>query len=107
MSCLLGDKIRIFMSLKLSFCSPSIYDKSNSVLVCDDAFFNRNWAGACGRRWAGPGLFTNWAVGRWIVWAGVGLLQHWFAGSGNDASLQETRMKRGVGKGVARSRSDA
>ena len=29
----------------------------------DDAFFNRNWAGACGDRWAGPGLLAGWAVG--------------------------------------------
>ena len=25
----------------------------------DDAFFNRNWAGACGRRWARPGLLAG------------------------------------------------
>ena len=26
----------------------------------DDAFFNRNWAGACGGRLAGPGLLAGW-----------------------------------------------
>ena len=25
----------------------------------DDVFFNRNWAGACGDRWAGPGLLAG------------------------------------------------
>ena len=25
----------------------------------NDAFFNRNWAGACGRCWAGPGLLAG------------------------------------------------
>ena len=29
----------------------------------DDAFFNRNWAGASGDRWAGPGLPTGWDAG--------------------------------------------
>ena len=33
----------------------------------DDAFFNRNWAGACGGRLAGPGLLAGWATGFWIV----------------------------------------
>ena len=28
--------------------------------VIDDAFFNRNWAGARGGRWAGPGLLAGW-----------------------------------------------
>ena len=27
----------------------------------DDAFFNRNWAGACRGRWAGLGLMLGWA----------------------------------------------
>ena len=26
----------------------------------DDAFFNRNWAGARRGRWAGPGLSVSW-----------------------------------------------
>ena len=30
----------------------------------DDAFFNRNWAGACWNRWAGTGTFA-WPV-RWL-----------------------------------------
>ena len=29
----------------------------------DDAFFNRNWAGACRGRWAGPGLLAGWDAG--------------------------------------------
>ena len=33
-------------------------------LVFDDAFFNRNWAGACGGRWAEPGLMLNRSTGR-------------------------------------------
>ena len=40
----------------------------------DDAFFNRNWAGVCRGRWAGPGLLAGWDVGFWIAGAGVGLL---------------------------------
>ena len=38
----------------------------------DDAFFNRNWARACGGRWVGLGLLAGWAVGCWIVCAEVG-----------------------------------
>ena len=30
-------------------------------------FFNRNWAGVCWGRWAGPGLLLGWAAGFWIV----------------------------------------
>ena len=26
----------------------------------DDAFFNRNWVGECGGRWAGPGFLADW-----------------------------------------------
>ena len=29
----------------------------------DDAFFNRNWAGACRGRWARPGLLASWDAG--------------------------------------------
>ena len=29
------------------------------LLVSDDDFFNRNWAGASGGRWAGPGLWVG------------------------------------------------
>ena len=32
-------------------------------------FFNRNWAGAYGGRWAGPSLLAGWIGGYWIVWA--------------------------------------
>ena len=32
-------------------------------IVIDDAFFNRNWAGACGGRWAGPGLMLDRSTG--------------------------------------------
>ena len=41
----------------------------------DDAFFNRNWAGACGGRLAGPGLLAGWGAGSWIVWVEAGSLQ--------------------------------
>ena len=40
----------------------------------DDAFFNRNWAGARGGRWAGPGLLAGWDAGFWIVGVEVGSL---------------------------------
>ena len=29
----------------------------------DDAFFQLDWAGACGGHWAGPGLVLGWSVG--------------------------------------------
>ena len=51
-------------------------------------FFNRNWAGACRGRWAGPGLLAGWAAGSWIVWVEVGSRQCWSAGSGRGTSLQ-------------------
>ena len=44
-------------------------------LISDDAFFNWNWAGACGSRWDGPKLLVGWTEGCRIVWAGVGSLQ--------------------------------
>ena len=72
----------------------------------DDAFFNRDWAGACRGRWAGPGLLAGWFAGPWIVWAEVGLLQRWSAGSGRGTPLQKQE-RRGVGEGFARGRSDA
>ena len=31
--------------------------------------FNRNWAGACGGRWAGPRLLAGWTGGCRIIWA--------------------------------------
>ena len=43
-----------------------------SSIPSDDAFFNWNWVGPCGVRWAGPGLLAGWAVGCWIVCAEVG-----------------------------------
>ena len=72
----------------------------------DDAFFNRNWAGACRGRWAEPGLMLGWSAGSWIVGAEIGMLQCWFAGSGRGTPLQKQE-RRGVGEGLARSRSDA
>ena len=78
----------------------------NISLMHDDAFFNRDWAGACRGRWAGPGLLAGWAVGSWIVWVEVGSLQCWFAGSGRGTPLQKQE-RRGVGEGFARGRSDA
>ena len=69
-------------------------------------FLNRNWAGACRGRWAGPGLLAGWAAGSWIVWVEVGSLQCWSAGSGRGTPLQK-QVKRGVGKGFACGRSNA
>ena len=69
-------------------------------------FFNRNWAGACWGRWAGPGLLVGWFAGSWIVGAKIGLLQCCSAGSGRDTPLQK-QGRRGVGEGFARGRSDA
>ena len=39
-----------------------------------DAFFNRNWAGGHGGRWAGPELLTGRDVGLPLCRAVVGLL---------------------------------
>ena len=55
----------------------------------DDAFFNQNWAGACGRRWAGLGSLEGWSAGSWIVWVEVGSLQCWSVGSGRGTPLQK------------------
>ena len=33
----------------------------------DDAFFQSDWAGACGGRWAGPGLLLGWSVGTGVA----------------------------------------
>ena len=49
----------------------------------DDAFFNRNWVGACWGCWARPGSLAGWSAGSWIVGAKVRLLQCWSAGSGS------------------------
>ena len=64
-------------------------------------FFNRNWAGACGGRWAGPGSMAGRSAGSWIVGAEVGLLQCWSAGSECGTPLQKQEI-RGVGEGFAR-----
>ena len=32
-------------------------------ITSDDAFFNRNWAGACRGRRVGPGLLADWDAG--------------------------------------------
>ena len=73
----------------------------------DDAFFNRNWAGARGGRWAGPGLLAGW---------GCRLLDRRGWGR-TTATMLDCRLrvwhffakirKKGVGKGFARGRSDA
>ena len=74
------------------------------MMMC---FFNRNWAGACRGRWAGPGLLLGWSAGFWIVRAEVRLPQCWSAGSGRDTPLQEEQERMGVGEGFACGRSDA
>ena len=71
-----------------------------------NAFFNRNWAGTCWGRWAGPRLLAGWFAGSWIVRDEVGLLQCWSAGSGQGTPLQK-QGRMGVGEGFARGRSDA
>ena len=70
------------------------------------SFFNRNWAGACWDRWAGPGLLAGWSAGSWIVEAKVGLLQCWSAGSGRGTPLQKQE-RRGVEESFARGHFDA
>ena len=65
-----------------------------SLLGSDDAFFDRNWAGACRGRGAGPGLLAGWAAGSWIVWVEVGSLQCWSAGSGRGTPLQKQERRR-------------
>ena len=77
-----------------------------SRLITDDVFFNRNWAGACWGRWAGPGLLAGWSAGFRTVGAEVGLLQCWSAGTGRGTPLQKQE-RRGVSEGFARGRSDA
>ena len=32
------------------------------IILIDDVFFNRDWAGACRGRWAGPGLLADWVA---------------------------------------------
>ena len=77
-----------------------------TLLVSDDAFFNRNWAGACWGRRAGPGLLAGWSVGSWIVGVEIGPLQCWSAGFEGGIPLQKQE-RRGVGEGFALGRSDA
>ena len=69
-------------------------------------FFNQNWAGACGVRWAEPESMAGWSAGSWIVEAEVGLLQCWSIGSGRGSPLQKQE-RRGIGEGFARGRFDA
>ena len=56
-------------------------------------FFNRNWAGACGARWARLGSMAGWPAGSWIVWVEVGSLQCWSADSGRSTPLQKQERK--------------
>ena len=39
------------------------FNKWYKNITSDDAFFNRNWAGACRGCWAGPGLLAGWDAG--------------------------------------------
>ena len=70
-------------------------------------FFNRNWAGGCWGRWAGPGLLAGWSAVSWIVEAEVGLLQCWSAGSECGSSRQKEQERRIAGSGFASSLSNA
>ena len=58
-------------------------------LNSDDAFFNRNWAGACWNRWVGTGTVAG--LVRWL----------WTLDSSTKTRNKEDR------RGVARCRSDA
>ena len=35
----------------------------NKIIIIDDAFFNRNWAGTCWGRWTGPRLILDRSTG--------------------------------------------
>ena len=61
----------------------------------DDAFFNWSWTGACGGRWAGPGLLVGWAMGCWIARTEVGSLQGWFATGLKVSFLCKNKNERG------------
>ena len=37
------------------------------IIYSDDAFFNRNWAGACWGRWAGIGIVTGLVCWLWTL----------------------------------------
>ena len=49
---------------------------------------------------------ASWSAGSWIVGAEVRLLQCWSVGSRHGTPVQKQE-RRGVGRGFARSRSDA
>ena len=80
--------------------------ENKGLFSYDDAFFNRNWAGACGGRWVGPGVLADKAVGCRIVGAEVGSPLLLFGRLWMWYSPARTK-KRGVGEGFARGRSDA
>ena len=63
------------------------------VIIDDDAFFNRDCAGACKGRWTGPRLLLGWTTGSCFVGAEIGLSQCWSAGSGSGAPLQKITRK--------------
>ena len=67
-------KIPIFNASSLSIKRKREKNETFSTNP-DDAFFNRNWAGAYGGRWAGPRRLVDGTGGCRITWAGVGLLQ--------------------------------
>ena len=77
------------------------------MVPTDDAFFNRNWAGARGGRWTGLGLLAGWGCklldrqgwGRIVATMLDCRLRVWHFSA-------KTR-KKGVGEGFAHGRSDA
>ena len=55
---------------------PSVTEKSVIFLKelsfpqtaqTDDVFFQSDWAGACGGRWAGPRLLLGWSTGTGVA----------------------------------------
>ena len=77
-----------------------------NITVTDDAFFNRNWVGACGGRWAGPGLILDRSTGC----ASSGLGYDCCCADRqvlNVARLCKNKKEWGLGEGCARGRSDA
>ena len=59
-SCLCSELIPLVTKISVIFIKELSFPQTTPS---DDAFFNRDWAGACRGRWAGPGLLADWAAG--------------------------------------------
>ena len=66
--------LQLRFSLQTTQKGADFMEEDILKMKVDDAFFNRNWAGACWGRWAGPRLLVGWAAGSWIIWVEVGSL---------------------------------